>query len=115
MNSADTIAALASAPGRGAIGIIRISGAEVPRIATAMLGSLPTPRSAELKHFVDADGTASMRGWRCTFRRRIPSPASMCSNCRAMAARSCFDLLLQRALSLAAARRAPENSASAHS
>ena len=89
MSAADTIAALASAPGRGAIGIIRISGADVPRIAIAMLGSLPTPRSAELKHFVDADGTVLDEGLALYFGPRIPLPASMCLNCTAMAARWC--------------------------
>jgi tRNA modification GTPase len=52
----DTIAALATPPGRGGIGIVRISGPTVPRIAAALLGSLPTPRLATFGAFVDARG-----------------------------------------------------------
>jgi len=46
MSLPDTIAAIASAPGRGAVGVIRVSGPEVPRIAAAILGTLPAPRHA---------------------------------------------------------------------
>ncbi len=56
MSSADTIAAVASAPGRGAIGVVRLSGDGVARIATALLGALPSPRHATLATFRDADG-----------------------------------------------------------
>jgi tRNA modification GTPase len=60
--SADTIAALASAPGRGALAIIRISGPDVARVAAALFGPLPPPRRAELKRFLDADGTVLDEG-----------------------------------------------------
>jgi tRNA modification GTPase len=52
----DTIAALATPPGRGGIGIVRVSGAAVPRIAAAVLGRLPQPRLASFGAFVDARG-----------------------------------------------------------
>ncbi|MGQ0544657.1 MAG: tRNA uridine-5-carboxymethylaminomethyl(34) synthesis GTPase MnmE [Betaproteobacteria bacterium] len=52
----DTIAAVATAPGKGGIGVVRISGAEVPRIAQAVLGRLPAPRHASLAAFRDARG-----------------------------------------------------------
>src|SRR5262245_53536407 len=54
---ADTIAALATAPGRGGIGIIRLSGIRVPQIAEIILGALPEPRHAALSIFRDTDGT----------------------------------------------------------
>ena len=52
----DTIAAVATPPGRGGVGIIRLSGADVPEIARALLGQLPAPRMAVFGHFRDADG-----------------------------------------------------------
>ena len=50
----DTIAAVATPAGRGGIGIVRISGPGVPRIATAVLGHLPSPRLADHAAFLDA-------------------------------------------------------------
>jgi len=43
----DTIVAIASPAGRGAVGVIRVSGPEVPRIAAAVLGALPRPGSRD--------------------------------------------------------------------
>jgi tRNA modification GTPase len=45
---ADTIAAVATPPGRGGIGVVRVSGPRVPELARAVLGSLPKPRVATL-------------------------------------------------------------------
>ncbi|MFY9314289.1 MAG: tRNA uridine-5-carboxymethylaminomethyl(34) synthesis GTPase MnmE [Burkholderiales bacterium] len=50
----DTIAALATPPGRGGIGIVRVSGPEVQRIAAKVLGRLPQPRRASFGAFHDA-------------------------------------------------------------
>lgn len=50
----DTIAAIATPPGRGGVGIIRISGKLVTTIAAAMLDKLPDPRRAYLGAFKDA-------------------------------------------------------------
>ena len=52
----DTIAALATPPGRGGVGIIRISGPLVVAIAQQVLGQLPSPRQAEYLPFCDEDG-----------------------------------------------------------
>ena len=51
-----TIAAIATASGRGGVGIIRISGQQVPAIAETMLGKLPKPRYAHYGRFYDAQG-----------------------------------------------------------
>jgi tRNA modification GTPase len=53
----DTIAAIATPAGRGGIGIVRVSGPAVPVIGTAILGTMPAPRQASLRAFVDAQGT----------------------------------------------------------
>ena len=72
VNSPDTIVAIASAPGRGAVGIIRVSGPKVPQIAQAILGSLPLPRHARLSSFLDARGKSVDEGVALYF----PAPAS---------------------------------------
>jgi tRNA modification GTPase len=72
VNSPDTIAAIASAPGRGAIGIIRVSGSKVPDIALALLGRRPAARSAALSRFLADDGSTLDQGVVLYF----PAPAS---------------------------------------
>ncbi len=56
MADPDIIAAIATPPGRGGIGIIRISGKNITKIAESLLGKLPKPRQAHLSQFLDADG-----------------------------------------------------------
>jgi Predicted GTPase len=62
MSARDTIAAVATAPGVGAVGILRLSGPAVPDIATAVLGRLPAPRVAQLAAFRAADGEVIDQG-----------------------------------------------------
>jgi len=68
----DTVAALATPPGRGGVAVIRVSGARVPAIGAALLGAMPAPRQAALRAFRAADGTAIDRGIALYF----PAPAS---------------------------------------
>ena len=56
MSGGDTIAALATPAGRGALGIVRLSGPDVPQLAAALLGRLPTPRRALLATPRDSAG-----------------------------------------------------------
>ncbi|QOJ25066.1 MAG: tRNA uridine-5-carboxymethylaminomethyl(34) synthesis GTPase MnmE [Gammaproteobacteria bacterium] len=56
MASSDIIAAIATPPGRGGIGVIRISGKNLTKLAEAILGKLPKPRYACLSKFLDTDG-----------------------------------------------------------
>lgn len=72
MTPPDTIAAIATPAGRGAIGVIRVSGGAVPRVAAALLGELPHPRTARLTRFLDADGSSLDQGLALYF----PAPAS---------------------------------------
>jgi len=44
---AETIAAIATAPGAGGIGVLRVSGAKANAIATTLLGRTPQPRHAQ--------------------------------------------------------------------
>ncbi|MGD9951079.1 MAG: tRNA uridine-5-carboxymethylaminomethyl(34) synthesis GTPase MnmE [Burkholderiales bacterium] len=52
----ETIAAIATPPGRGAIGVVRVSGARVPELAQRLLGRLPSPRAATRLTARDAHG-----------------------------------------------------------
>jgi tRNA modification GTPase len=58
----DTIAAIASAPGRGAVGIVRLSGPDVPQISAHLLGRIPEARQACLANFLDVHGEVIDRG-----------------------------------------------------
>ncbi len=51
-----TIAAIATAPGRGGVGVIRISGSNLLPFAFALTGKTPRPRYATLADFKTADG-----------------------------------------------------------
>lgn len=56
MPATDTIAAVATPPGRGGIGVVRVSGPAVPTITQALCGALPAPRHATLAALADAAG-----------------------------------------------------------
>jgi tRNA modification GTPase len=58
----DTIAALATPPGRGGIGVIRVSGPLAAKIARGILGEVPRPRRAVIRPFHDADGQTLDQG-----------------------------------------------------
>jgi tRNA modification GTPase len=58
----DVIAAIATAPGRGGIGVVRVSGPHLEDIALAILGHCPSPRYAAYLDFKDSDGTMIDRG-----------------------------------------------------
>lgn len=68
----DAIVAIATPPGRGAIGIVRLSGPDLRPFAEALLGRLPKPRRAHLGTFRAADGSALDTGIALFF----PAPAS---------------------------------------
>jgi tRNA modification GTPase len=68
----DTIVAIASAPGRGAVGVIRVSGANVAQIAESIVGHVPAPRVAQVAYFLGQDGAPLDRGLALYF----PAPAS---------------------------------------
>ena len=68
----DTIAAIATPPGRGGIGIVRVSGAKAPAICKALVGRLPEPRLATLVKMRDALGAQIDHGIALYF----PGPGS---------------------------------------
>ncbi len=50
------VAAIATAPGKGGIGIVRISGSDLRSLCTAIVGGVPEPRHATRARFIDAKG-----------------------------------------------------------
>lgn len=60
--SSDAIAAIATAPGRGGVGVVRVSGGDIERFAAGLLGRLPAPRHATYTPFLAGDGTTLDEG-----------------------------------------------------
>lgn len=58
----DNIAAIATAPGRGGIGVVRVSGQGLAAMAIALTGLQLTPRQATYTPFLAADGTPLDQG-----------------------------------------------------
>lgn len=114
----DTIAAIATPPGNGGVGIIRISGALVPEIAKQLIRracsqqasgihSIPgdkelTPRLAQYSSFTDDDGSVIDSGISLYF----PAPASYTGEdileLQGHGGSVVLDMLLRRVLSLGA-------------
>ncbi|HEB55367.1 MAG TPA: tRNA uridine-5-carboxymethylaminomethyl(34) synthesis GTPase MnmE [Gammaproteobacteria bacterium] len=103
----DTIAAIATPAGRGGVGIIRVSGSVAAAIANAMLGSLPRPRFAEYRPFLDHKGGIIDQGLALYF----PDPHSFTGEdvleLQAHGGPVVLDLLLRRVLSLGARMAQP--------
>ena len=68
----DPIAAIATAPGRGAVGIVRVSGPSLAPLVQAICGRALQPREATLLAFRAADGSAIDQGLALHF----PAPHS---------------------------------------
>ncbi|TAN64874.1 MAG: tRNA uridine-5-carboxymethylaminomethyl(34) synthesis GTPase MnmE [Methylobacter sp.] len=98
----DTIAAIATPPGNGGVGIIRISGALVPEIAKHLSRKPLTPRLAQYSSFIDDDGSAIDSGITLYF----PAPASYTGEdileLQGHGGSVVLDMLLRRVLSLGA-------------
>jgi tRNA modification GTPase len=101
-NQQDTIAAVATAPGQGGIGIIRLSGPKAPAIAAEICGSLLTPRHAHYCRFTDAAGEILDSGIALFF----PAPGSFTGEdvveLQGHGGTAVLDLLLARCNSLGA-------------
>ncbi|MBC7438179.1 MAG: tRNA uridine-5-carboxymethylaminomethyl(34) synthesis GTPase MnmE, partial [Bdellovibrionales bacterium] len=69
---ADPIAAIATAPGRGAVGIVRVSGANIAAVVTAICARQLKPREATYLPFLAGDASVIDQGLAIHF----PAPAS---------------------------------------
>ena len=66
-NNTDTIVAVATAPGRGGVGVVRISGKDLAPFVAGFLGDKTTlqPRQAYYSTFLDADANPLDQGLAC--------------------------------------------------
>lgn len=98
----ETIAAIATPPGYGSIGVVRISGPRVPYIAKLLIGSIPEPRVATLADFRASADELLDRGIAIYF----PSPRSFTGEdvleLQGHGGPVILDLLLRRILELGA-------------
>lgn len=98
----DTIAAQATAPGRGGVGIIRVSGPLALAIGREVLQRKPTPRHAHYGNFYAADGQSIDQGIGLYF----PGPNSFTGEdvleLQAHGGPVVMDFILQRVISLGA-------------
>ena len=72
MTARDTIAAISTAAGRAAVGVVRVSGERVAQIAADLIGRVPQPRMATLVTLRDATGEPIDQGIALYF----PAPRS---------------------------------------
>jgi tRNA modification GTPase len=107
MTHIDTIVAAATPPGRGGVGIVRISGPKAPELGAIMLGELPAARRATLARFLDAQGEALDAGLALFF----PAPHSYTGEhvleLHGHGGPLVLEALIARALELGARRAAP--------
>jgi len=100
--AADLIAAIATAPGRGGVGIVRVSGNDLAGFAQRLSGVMPKPRHATFAHFRAADGSMIDSG----LLLYIPAPASFTGEdvleCHGHGGPVVMNLLLARCLELGA-------------
>lgn len=98
----DTICAQATPPGRGGVGIVRVSGPAVGTLAQALLGYAPTPRHAHYGAFLEQDGSQIDQGIALYF----PGPHSFTGEdvleLQAHGGPVIIDWLLERCLTLGA-------------
>ena len=100
--TADPIVAIATASGRGSVGIVRVSGRELAPLIDALCGRALKPREATYLPFRDADGSPIDRGLALHF----PAPHSFTGEdvfeLQAHGGTVVLQLLLARCLSAAA-------------
>lgn len=102
MSDSDTIAAIATAPGRGGVGVVRVSGPSAGSIAEGLFGQIPDARRARLVTFRAADGRPLDQGLALYF----PAPHSFTSQdvleLHGHGGPAVLGLLLQRCIELGA-------------
>ena len=102
MQFGDTIAAIATPPGNGGVGIIRISGDAAVQIAAGLSKKSLKPRLASFTHFLDAEHRIIDSGLLIYF----PGPSSFTGEdvleVQAHGGRVVLDMLLRRVLELGA-------------
>ena len=114
MNDTESIVAVATPPGRGGIGIVRVSGPKAASIARQILGTAVPARQAVHADFVDAENNAIDNGIALYF----PGPHSYTGEdileLQGHGSPVVMQMLARRCLELGARIARPENSPSVH-
>jgi tRNA modification GTPase len=103
----ETIAAISTAPGRGGIGIVRVSGPGCAAVALGILGREPAPRRADLHAFRDARGGTIDFGLALYFQAPHSYTGEDVLELHGHGGPVVMDLLLARVLELGARAAAP--------
>ena len=96
----ETIVAQATAPGRGGIGILRISGPLATEVAQSVLGKCPKPRMADYLPFKDSDGTVLDQGIALYFKSPNSFTGEDVLELQGHGGQIVLDLLLKRILQI---------------
>ena len=100
--SSDTIAAIATPAGQGGVGIVRVSGPQVPSITQRLLGEIPARRQAEYHGFRDGAGNLIDSGLVLYFAAPASFTGEHVLELQGHGGPVVLDLLLERVLSLGA-------------
>lgn len=103
----ETIAAIATPPGRGGIGVIRISGPATAAIGRGLIGRLPPPRQFRFTRFRDAGGEAIDEGLALWFAAPASFTGEDVLELHGHGGPVVMDLLLARVLELGARAARP--------
>ncbi|VAW61978.1 tRNA-5-carboxymethylaminomethyl-2-thiouridine(34)synthesis protein MnmE [hydrothermal vent metagenome] len=98
----ETISAIATAPGRGGVGIVRVSGAKTREIAEKILNKTPTVRKADYLNFNDSNGEAIDTGIALYFQKPHSFTGEDVLELQAHGGPVVLDMLLKRTLELGA-------------
>lgn len=102
----ETIVAQATAPGRGGIGILRVSGPLAGEVAYNILGKCPKPRMADYLLFKDVDGTVLDQGIALYFKAPNSFTGEDVLELQGHGGQVVLDLLLKRILQIEGVRLA---------
>jgi tRNA modification GTPase len=103
----DLIVAIATAPGRGGVGVVRVSGTEVAPLATAVLGRVPEARHATFARFVDGGGGVIDEGIALYFAAPHSFTGEHVLELQGHGGPAVLDLILQRCIELGARLAGP--------
>lgn len=106
MIQTETIVAQATPPGRGGIGILRISGPLATEVAQQVLGKCPKPRVADYLPFKDIDGTTLDQGIALFFKAPHSFTGEDVLELQGHGGQVILDLLLKRILRIHGVRLA---------
>ncbi|MCK4705216.1 MAG: tRNA uridine-5-carboxymethylaminomethyl(34) synthesis GTPase MnmE, partial [Gammaproteobacteria bacterium] len=102
MSEKDTIAAIATAPGQGGVGIVRVSGDKAANISEQLLGKVPTPRYRHYSAFQDENKATIDNGIALYFEGPNSFTGEDVLELQAHGGPIVLDILLKRVLSLGA-------------